>query len=186
MPATIPAHAVIASYRFEDGASNALDKIKYMNKESPIGIQNAAALKMGADGKLRIHETADMSGGKGMVVGGVVGGVIGLLGSTVIWPLGIGAAAGALAARMRDSGFPNQRLKEVGASMRPGHSLLIVAVDEAAVGQVSRILKDSGADVIREAIDGRLAEELETTAAATEETIPSPTEPSAAESASSA
>ena len=174
MATTIPAHAVVARFRNEDGASNALDKPKQINKEQPIGIQNAAVIKMGNDGKLRISETADMSGGRGMVVGGVVGGVIGLLGSTVLWPLGIGAAVGGLAARLRDSGFPNQKLEELGTRLQPGDSLLVVAVDEAAVGPVSGILKDAGADVIREAIDGKVAEELETAAAETEAPIPTP------------
>jgi uncharacterized membrane protein len=168
MAATIPAHALVASFRFEDGAGNALSKLKEINKAQPIGIQNGAALTVDLDGKLRIKETADMSGGKGMVLGGVVGGVIGLFGSTVLWPLGIGAAIGGLASKLRDSGFPNQRLAEVGAKLEPGHSLLVVAVDDAAVETVSAILRDSGADVVREAIDGKVAEELETAAAMTE------------------
>src|SRR5687768_14264301 len=163
-----PGHAVIASFRFEDGAGNALTKLKDRSSADGLGVQNAAVLKVGSDGKLRINETADMSGGKGMVVGGVVGGVIGLFGSTVVWPLGIGAVAVGLAAKLRDSGFPNQRLQEVGAKLQPGNSLLIVAVDEAAVEPVSTILKDAGADVVREAIDGKVVEELESAAAATE------------------
>jgi uncharacterized membrane protein len=165
MAATIPAHAVIASFRFEDGASNALGKLKDINKQQAIGIQNAAVLKVGNDGKLRINETADMSGGRGMLVGGVVGGVIGLFGSTVLWPLGIGAAVGGLAAKLRDSGFPNQKLQEIGAKLQPGNSLLIVAVEDASGESVSGILKDAGADVIREAIDGKVVEDLEAAAA---------------------
>jgi len=166
MAATIPAHAVIASFSFEDGASNALHKLKNITKAQELGVRNAAVLKVGDDSKLRIQETSDMSGGKGMVVGGVVGGVVGLLGSTVLLPLGIGAAVGGLASKLRDSGFPNQRLKEVGDKLKPGDSLLIVAVDDGAVDVVSRILKDAGADLIREAVDGKVVEELETEAAA--------------------
>jgi uncharacterized membrane protein len=183
MATTIPAHAVIASFRFEDGASNALGKLKDMSKQQGLGIQNAAVLKVSADGKLRIKETADMSGGKGMVVGGVVGGVIGLFGSTVLWPLGIGAAVGGLASKLRDSGFPNQKLKEAGDRLKPGDSLLIVAVDNAAIEPVSAILKDAGADVIREAIDGKVAEDLETTAAEMEAPVEAmPPEVASAES----
>jgi len=165
MASTIPAHAVVAQFRSEDGAGNALGKLKDMGA---VGVQNAAVLKVSTDGKLRIKETADMSGGKGMMVGGVVGGVIGLFGSAVLWPLGIGAAVGGLASKLRDSGFPNQRLKEVGDRLQPGNSLLIVAVDDDAVDPVSGILKDAGADVVREAVDGKVAEELETAVSATE------------------
>lgn len=165
MASAIPAHAVVAQFRFEDGAGNALDKLKAL---SGGGVQNAAVLKVSHDGKLRIKETADLSGGQGMVIGGVVGGVIGLLGSTVLWPLGLGAAAGGLAGKLRDSGFPDQKLKEIGSRLEPNHSLLIVAVSEVSIEPVLRILKDAGADVVREAIDGKVVEELETAAAATE------------------
>jgi uncharacterized membrane protein len=165
MGSQIPGHAVIASFSFEDGAGNALTTLKERSTADGLGVQNAAVLKVGNDGKLRIKETADMSGGKGMVVGGVVGGVIGLFGSAVLWPLGIGAAIGGLASKLRDSGFPNQRLKEVGDRLKPGDSLLIVAVEDADVEPVSVILKDAGADLIREAIDGKVVEELETAAA---------------------
>ena len=64
MATAIPAHAVIASFRFEDGAGNALSKLKDISKAQGLGVQNAAVLKVSADGKLRIKETADMSGGQ--------------------------------------------------------------------------------------------------------------------------
>ena len=54
MATAIPAHAVIASFRFEDGAGNALSKLKDISKAQGIGVQNAAVLKMSADGKLHI------------------------------------------------------------------------------------------------------------------------------------
>jgi uncharacterized membrane protein len=165
MATAIPAHAVVASFRFEDGAGNALSKLKDISKAEGLGVQNAAVLKVNLDGKLHIKETADMSGGQGAVVGGVVGGVLGILGSTVLLPVGIGAATVGLASKLRDSGFPDDRLKEVGDRLKPGDSLLIVAVDDSAIEPVSRILKDAGADLVREAIDGKVAEDLEATAA---------------------
>jgi uncharacterized membrane protein len=115
-----------------------------------------------------------------MVVGGVVGGVIGLLGSTVLWPVGVGVAVGGLAAKLRDSGFPNQKLEEIGARLEPGNSLLIVAVADTAVEPVSRILKDAGADFTREAIDGQVVEELETAAPAMEMPAAAPEMPAEA------
>jgi uncharacterized membrane protein len=159
--ATIPAHALVASFRFETAADNALKKLKEIAKQQGLGIHNAAVLAVNDDGKLHIKETADMTGRKGAVLGGVVGGVAGLLGSTILLPLGVGAAVGGLAAKLRDSGFPDDKLQEVGSRVRPGDSLLIVAVDEAAVEPVTGILRHYGAEVITEAIDGKVAEELE-------------------------
>jgi uncharacterized membrane protein len=81
-------------------------------------------------------------------------------------PLGIGAAVGGLAAKLRDSGFPNQKLEDIGSRVQPGDSLLIVAVDEKAVEPAVGILKHYGAEVVQEAIDGKVAEELEAAAPA--------------------
>jgi uncharacterized membrane protein len=143
--ATIPTHALIASFPTEDGASAALGTLKEAKKSQGLGVQNAAVLRMGDDRKLHIKETADMTTGKGLMVGGVVGGVIGLFGSAILLPLGVGAVAGGLAARLRDSGFPNQRLEELGARLQPGQSVLVIAVD------------------------GKVAEQLEATAAESEQ-----------------
>jgi uncharacterized membrane protein len=105
-----------------------------------------------------------MIGGKGLLVGGVVGGTLGLLGSAVFWPLGIGMAAGGLAAKLRDSGFPNEKLDQLGASLQPGNSVLVVAVDEAAGPAVEQTLQGAGAQVVRQAVPGEVAEQLETAA----------------------
>ena len=81
MAAKIPAHVLIASFRFETAAGDALTRLKHAAKTQGLGI-HAAVLKVSDEGKLSIKETADMTGRKGAVVGGVVGGVIGILGST--------------------------------------------------------------------------------------------------------
>jgi uncharacterized membrane protein len=179
MATKVPGHAVIASFRFEEGASRALAKLKDRCAADDLAFQNAAVLKVSTDGKLHIKETADMSGSKGMAVGGVVGAVIGLFGSAVIWPIGVGAAIGGLASKLRDSGFPNHRLTEVGNRLKPGDSLLIVAVEDTQVNSVSALLKDAGASLVQEAIDGKVVEELETAAAAapTSPTADSPSMP---------
>jgi uncharacterized membrane protein len=163
--ASIPTHAIVARFNYADGAHHALvalqDAIAMLNLDT----KNVAVLEVRDDGKLRIRETDDMRGGKGAVAGGVVGGMLGLFGSAVLWPLGLGVAAGGLAAKLRDSGFPNDRLQEIAAQLKPGNSLLIVAVDDASAGAVIGVLKDAGASVIREALDGKVVEDLEQSAA---------------------
>ena len=171
--ATTPTHALIATFPTEDGAGAALGTLKEATKSQGLGIQNAAVLKMGDDRKLHIKETADMTGGKGMLVGGVVGGVVGLMGAAVFWPLGIGMAAGGLAAKLRDSGFPNQKLDQLGASLQPGNSVLVVAVDEAAGPAVEQTLQGAGAQVVRQAVPGEVAEQLETAASTSAQMPPS-------------
>jgi uncharacterized membrane protein len=180
--AKTPTNVLIATFTTDDGAGTALGTLKEAKKSQGLGIQNAAVLKMGDDRKLHIKETADMTGGKGMFVGGVVGGTLGLFGSAVFWPLGIGLAAGGLAAKLRDSGFPNQKLDQLGASLQPGSSVLVVAVDEGAGQAVEQTLQGAGAQVVREAIAGEVADQLET-AASTSAQVPPTAQASASEQA---
>src|SRR5258707_12997356 len=98
---------IVAAFPDEDGASQALKELKEAKKERLIGIKDAAVIQRGVDNKLRIRETGDMSGGRGAVIGGIVGAAIGLVAPpAILGTSGIGAAVGGLAARVRDSGFP--------------------------------------------------------------------------------
>ena len=84
-------------------------QIVIRGKEDVVGV---LAPKRGKDdkGKLHIKETADMGGGKGATIGGVAGGVIGAIaGAALAGPVLVGALVGGLAAKLKDSGFDNDR-----------------------------------------------------------------------------
>ena len=117
--ASEPMHALGALSDTETGASGALASSR--DQWRSVGkIEHAAMLRADASGKLHISETDDMGGRKGLAIGGVTGGVLGLLGAAVVPPLAIGAAIGGLAAKMRDSGFRNDGLKALGSKVQPG------------------------------------------------------------------
>ena len=68
----VPIQVIVAAFNDEKSADAALQDLKQATKEGLIGIQNAAILRRDEQGKLHIKETADMKGGKGAVVGGVI------------------------------------------------------------------------------------------------------------------
>jgi len=152
--------AIIALFATETGAGDALKTLKDTTMDGRPIVDHAAVLRADAGGKLHIAETADMSGKKGAVIGGVAGGIVGLLGAAVVPPLAIGAVIGGLAARLRDSGFPNARLEELSAQVKPGQSILVVAVADGAAA-AERALREAGATVVCEAVDGQLAAALD-------------------------
>jgi hypothetical protein len=80
-----------------------------------------------------------MSTGKGAGIGALVGGVIGLLGGPagVAAGIAIGGGSGALAA-LKDSGFDNKSLKEIGAALLPGTSALAATTSQAFVEAVRK------------------------------------------------
>lgn len=173
----VPVQVIVAAFQNEEGAENAFKKLKDAKKEQVIAIDNAAVLRRDEDGKLHVKEARDMSGGKGAAIGGVVGAVAGLLAGPVVLAAGAGALIGGLAAKLRDSGFRDERLKQLGEALTPGSSALVAVIEHTWVGDVEKLLADYGANVTTESIKADIAQQLEAghtvayTAVATDEGI---------------
>lgn len=169
----VPMDLIVAAFADEDGASQALKELKEAKKERLISIKDAAVIQRGADNKLRIRETGDMSGGRGAVIGGIVGAAIGLVAPpAILVTSGIGAAVGGLAARLRDSGFPDDRLRELGEALQPGTSALVAVIELTWVAEVERELERLGARLVTEEIKAEIAAQLEDTQLEAADTAP--------------
>ena len=157
-----PVQLVVAAFKDEDSAKEALMELKQAQKEMLIKIENAAVLRKDEKGKLHIKETRDMGGGKGAVLGGVGGAAIGLIaGPALVVPVAVGALFGGLAAKLRDSGFSNQRLEALGEGLQPGTSAIVAVVEHTWVAQVEEALAEAEADVITAEIQADIAQQLE-------------------------
>ncbi len=157
----VPVQVIVAAFQQEQGAENALQDLKEAKKERVIAIENAAIIRRDEGGKLHVKEMRDMGGGKGAAIGGVVGAVVGLLTGPLILAAGAGALVGGLAAKLRDSGFPNERLKEIGDALTPGTSALVAVIDHTWVREAQERLARFGADVMTESIKADIAQQLE-------------------------
>jgi uncharacterized membrane protein len=113
-----------------------------------------------AEGKLRITDTKDMGPGKGAIVGGVLGAGLGLITGGVGWLLLGGGAIGALAAKARDGGLSDDRLRELGERMTPNSSAIVAVVELTWVADVEREFASVGADVVRESVEEDLVAQL--------------------------
>src|SRR5262245_32167901 len=74
---------------------------------SPDKVGNVAGLPVQPDRKAKFVESRDWGAGRGELLGGVIG--------TIGGPIGIvaGGGIGALAAKLRDSGFKNDQLEQL-------------------------------------------------------------------------
>jgi uncharacterized membrane protein len=164
--AKTPVHVVTASFNFPDAAKVAIKRLKEAQSVQHFKLGHAAALGVDDEGKLHIIETADMGGRKGAVLGGTTGAVLGILGGPAVWAAaGVGAVVGGLAAKWHDAGLPNDKLQALGGQLSPGSSLLVVEVDEQSADAVEKQLRHFGADVVKEIVDGEVAEEFDALAA---------------------
>ncbi|HYW23533.1 MAG TPA: DUF1269 domain-containing protein [Terriglobales bacterium] len=153
-----PLQAVVAAFPTEEGASNALKQLRDVDKDL-IGIKQAAVIIRNTEGKLEIKESHHV--GRGAVLGGLAGAVVGLVTGPVGWVAVGGAAIGALAARLRDSGFPDARLKELGEALTPGTSALIAIIEHRWVTELEKQLQAEGVKYTIQEVKADIANQLE-------------------------
>jgi len=153
-----PLDAIVAAFPDEGGAARALKELRGVDKDL-IAIKQAAVLVRTADGKLEIREPHHV--GRGAVLGGLAGAVVGLIAGPIGWVTIGGAAVGALAARLRDSGFPDDRLREIGEALTPGTSALIAIIEHRWVTKVEDQLRAEGVQYAIEAVKADVEAQLE-------------------------
>lgn len=121
-----------ATFATSDGGSRAGGAI---GGALPDKAGNTAVLYVKPDGKAKFVESKDWGAGRGALLGGAIG----ILGG----PLGIlaGGSIGALAAKLRDSGFKNDQLEQLGGSLGPGSSAVVVEIGADAVDTAKRLLE---------------------------------------------
>ena len=153
-----PLQVIVAAFSDQSGASAALKDLRSLGKDF-LQVKEAAVLVRNPEGKLEIRESHHL--GKGAVMGGIAGAVVGLIAGPVGWVTVGGAAVGALAARLRDTGFPDRRLREVGESLKPGTSALIVVVEHRWVLEIEKRLKAADAQYAVEELKQEVAAQLD-------------------------
>jgi hypothetical protein len=130
---------VAAAFPTADGGSRGAGAV---SGAFPDKVGNTAVLHVNAEGKVKFVESKDWGAGRGALVGGAVG-IIG-------GPLGIlaGGGIGALAAKLRDSGFNNQQLEQLGATLTENSSAAVIEIAADAVPTAQELLKTLGAPVV--------------------------------------
>jgi uncharacterized membrane protein len=141
---------VVATFPTYGGAEFALARLQ----TAQIKRGNLAIIRRGDGTRLRISETHDWGLGKGALLGGLV---------TALIP-GVGLAAGMLAggimAKLRDSGFPDSTLKEIGDRLTPNSSALVALVDPAQHDLTLQVLTRAGGTPIGGSLPADLDEQL--------------------------
>ena len=158
--ANAPTQMILAAFKTETGADEALEQLKKAQKEHLIDINNVAVLRRDKEGKLHIKEPTDMGGGRGALIGGGVGALAGLLFAPVGLAIAGGAALGGLAAKMHDSGFNDERLRKLGGSLEPGTSCILAVIEHIWVKELEAELQQAGADIVTEELGADISREL--------------------------
>jgi uncharacterized membrane protein len=139
-----------ATFETPDGGSRGAGAV---GGAYPDKVGNAAVLHVRPDGTVKFVESRDWGAGRGALLGGVIG-IIG-------GPIGIlaGGGIGALAAKLRDSGFKNDQLERLGTSLGPNCSAAVIEIAADAVPTAEVLLTTLGAkQIVHEEIDAGVAD----------------------------
>lgn len=149
-----PVELIVSAFQTERGADEALDELVQAKKDKLVKIREAAVVRRDAGGKLHISERGDLSTGGGAASGAAIGAVIGLFGGPIGAVLGgaAGAAIGGLAAKLIDTGIPDDRLKQIGEALQPGTSAIVAMIEHSWVDEAQAELKRAGGDTLAAAV----------------------------------
>jgi uncharacterized membrane protein len=132
----------VASYGSEPEAGEALKAFQSAHRDGAIDLIDAAVIVHTADGKVKFEETADPSGKKWAKRGAIAGGIVGLIfPPSIIASAVVAGGAGGIWGKVRDKGFKDADLKEIGESLPPGSSAIIVIAEDRMVAQLERGLE---------------------------------------------
>jgi uncharacterized membrane protein len=159
--ADVPTQVVLAAFHDEDGAEAALKQLVVAQMDHLIKIENVAVLRCDQQGKLSIKEPTDRGFAEGAVIGAAVGALVGVLfGPLVLATAAGGAALGGLVAQLHDSGFDDNRLRELGKSLQPGTSAILAVIDHVWVAELEAELRKAGAEIATQQLGADIAEQL--------------------------
>ena len=132
----------IAVYGTETGAAAALKDFQAARRAGAIDLIDGAVIVHTAEDKVKFEETADPSGKTWAKRGAIAGGIVGLIfPPSIIASAVVGGGAGGIWGKVRDKGFKDEDVKEIGESLPPGTSAIIVVAEDRMVEQLERSLE---------------------------------------------
>jgi uncharacterized membrane protein len=123
-------------------------KLRKMQKDYLIDLEDAVVAVKNEKGKVKLHQAVNLTAA-GAVGGGFWGSLIGLIFLNPLLGAAVGAAAGAVSGALMDVGVDDKFMKELAASMTPGSSVLFVLVRKATPDKVLAELEGLGGKVLK-------------------------------------
>ena len=121
---------IVVTFDDPEEAGKVLRTLRSVQKEGYLSLDDSAVVVKDEDGKVHVKNEMD----RGVKIGAVGGGLLGLLLGSVFFPLAglvIGALAGGLVGKSVDLGVDQKFVKEVSEDIQPGTSALFFLVRDA-------------------------------------------------------
>jgi uncharacterized membrane protein len=119
-----------ATFNTLGGANLAVNKLEEMEKQGLLALDSSLTVSKNAWDKIDIHETTGDTGKKGVGVGAIVGGIVGLIfPPAILATTALGAAVGGMAGVLRGADFDQTDVQAMADQLEKGQSMLIGLVE---------------------------------------------------------
>ena len=135
-------------------------KLRRMQKEYLIDLEDAAFAVKDKAGKVRLHQAVNLTAA-GAVSGGFWGTLLGLIFLNPLFGMALGAAAGAISGAFADLGINDQFMKDLAATLKPDSSALFVLVREATPDRVLEELAGTGGKILKSSLSHENEQKLQ-------------------------
>ena len=154
--------AVLTVLKFDNpkGAEQMLDKVKSLQKQQLIVVQDAATVTWPEGKKGPKTKEAVNLAGMGALDGAFWGMLFGLIFFVPFFGMAVGAAFGALSGKMADYGIDDDFIKSVREQVTEGTSALFLLSDKAVRDKVADALKGEKFELIASNLTKEQEDEL--------------------------
>lgn len=142
---------VVVGYDDPFQAEEVRTKLRKMQKDYLIDLEDAVVAVKDKSGKVKLHQPVNLTAA-GAVSGGFWGTLVGMLFLNPLVGMAIGAAAGATSGALSDIGINDNFMKDLAATLKPDSSALFVLVRSLTEDKVLEELAGAGGKVIKSSL----------------------------------
>jgi uncharacterized membrane protein len=139
---------VAIAYPDIETAERVRQELVEATKEHLVQLDDAVIVEHRADGKIKLHQAMSTTGA-GAAGGALWGGLIGLIFLVPLFGMAIGAASGALAGKMTDTGVNDKFMKELGEKMPAGGVALLALGSTDARDKLIERVRPYGGELLQ-------------------------------------
>ena len=133
-------NVVMINVTSRDDGLRVLDRVDAATETGEINVQDVAMVYKSDKGKVKIHQTADATAGKGAVKGGGLGLLVGIFAAPLVPAVAVGAGIGALVGRARDRGISDDLIKQAGQAIETYGAVVFVLADQANTQVITKLI----------------------------------------------
>lgn len=131
------ANIVAFGVESREQGEEALDRLK-------DGVENVAMVYKTERGRVRIEQSSDMTVGKGLVRGGLLGGAVSIFAGPLVGMAAAGGVLGGAYGALRDKGVPDDVMKLAGKQLEKGHAAVFVLADATTADTIESKVRAAG------------------------------------------